>query len=325
MNNQYMSPNSIASLKGIVVPTVTPLINTDTLDVNGLHLLVEHVINGGISGIFLLGTTGEFASLSYNLRYEVVERACKQIAGRVRVMVGITDTSFSESIRLANYAADMGADALVAAPPYYYAASQQELAEYYEKLASQVTLPLFLYNMPVHTKVVIEAATVKRIADNRNVAGLKDSSGNLVYFRSVQQAMLDRSGFLMFMGPEEITAEAVLMGASGGVNGGANMFPDLYVQMYHAAVAGDLARVKVLQQCIMLISSKIYSVGRFGSSYLKGLKTALSVLGICDDFVAEPFNRFHQEEREKIARALADIQALLHQSNVTTHHNNIAT
>lgn len=325
MNNQPMSPNSITSLKGIVVPTVTPLIDTDTLDVSGLNLLLEHVIGGGTSAIFLLGTTGEFASLSYSVRYELIDRACRQISGRVRVLVGITDTSFSESIRLANYAADMGADAIVAAPPYYYATSQQELAEYYEKLASKVPLPLFLYNMPVHTKVVIEPATVKRISDNSNVAGLKDSSGNLVYFRAIQQAMLDRPDFTMFMGPEEITAEAVLLGASGGVNGGANMFPDLYVQMYHAAVAGDLGRVKALQQCIMVISSKIYSVGRFGSSYLMGLKTALSVLGICDDYVAEPFNRFHQEQREKIALALADIQSLLHQNNIATYQNNIVT
>jgi 4-hydroxy-tetrahydrodipicolinate synthase len=316
-----MNINSIASLKGIVVPTVTPLIDTDTLDVSGLNRLIEHVISGGTSGIFLLGTTGEFASLSYTVRYELIDRACKQIAGRVRVLVGITDTSFSESIRLANHAADRGADAVVAAPPYYYASSQQELAEYYEKLASKVPLPLFLYNMPVHTKVVIEAATVKKISNNSNVAGLKDSSGNLVYFRAIQQAMLDRPDFTMFMGPEEITAEAVLMGAAGGVNGGANMFPQLYVQMYHAAVAGDLSRVKALQQCIMMISSRIYSVGRFGSSYLKGLKTALSILGICDDFVAEPFNRFLPEEREKIAVALADIQAMLDQSNIATHHN----
>ena len=311
-----MNTPSLTSLKGITVPIVTPLTATDTLDSTGLHRLIEHVIAGGVSGIFLLGTTGEFASLSYRLRYELIDHACKQIAGRVPVLVGITDTSFKESLNIAGKAADAGADAVVAAPPYYFAASQQELMEYYEKLSQQLPLPLFLYNMPVHTKVVLEPATIKRIADQPNVLGLKDSSGNAVYFRSVQQALRDRPEFSLFVGPEEITAEAILLGASGGVNGGANMFPELYVQMYQAAVAGDLDRVRKLQRNIMLISSRLYSVGRFGSSYLKGLKTSLSLLGICNDFVAEPFNRFHLAEREKIAVALAEVKAELELNNI---------
>ena len=94
------------------------------------------------------------------------------------------------------------------------------------------------------------------------------------------------------------------------------MFPELYVQMYEAAVAGDLDRVRKLQRNIMLISSRLYSVGRFGSSYLKGLKTSLSLLGICNDFVAEPFNRFHPAEREKIAVALAEVKAELELNNI---------
>lgn len=313
---------TINSLKGIVVPIVTPLLNSDSLDVAGLHRLLEHVVSGGVSGVFVLGTTGEFASLSYRLRYELAEQACRYISGRVPVLVGITDTSFAESVRLANCAADMGAAAVVAAPPFYYATAQQELFEYYDKLARRVPLPLFLYNMPVHTKVVLEPSTIQRIGDNRNVVGLKDSSGNAVYFSSVQYAMRERPDFSMFMGPEEITAEVVMAGASGGVNGGANMFPDLYVKMYNAAAAGDVARVRELQRCIMLISSRIYSVGKFGSSYLKGLKSALSLLGICDDFLAEPFNRFYPAERERIATALNEILDTLKKHGVELHHNN---
>lgn len=107
------------------------------------------------------------------------------------------------------------------------------------------------------------------------------------------------------MGPEEITGESVLLGGHGGINGGANMFPELYVSMYNAAKSGNLKEVLRLQQYIMQISSTIYTVGQHGSSYLKGLKCALSLLGVIkDDFVASPFYKFNAPEREKIRLAL---------------------
>ena len=96
----------------------------------------------------------------------------------------------------------------------------------------------------------------------------------------------------------------VLLGGHGGINGGANMFPELYVDLYHAAVARDMETVSRLQPLVMQISSSIYTVGQHGSSYLKGLKCALSLLGVCDDFVAAPFHRFNVPEREKIRKAL---------------------
>ena len=299
----FVSEN-IKNLKGIVPPIITPLKDVDTLDVEGLERLVEHILAGGVSGLFVLGTTGEFSSLSYRLRNELVERVCKQVAGRVPVLVGITDTAIIESLNLAKHAADCGAEALVSAPPYYYGTAQPELIEYYENLAKKVPLPLYLYNMPVHTKVMIDPNTVRRIAEMSSVVGLKDSSANMAYFRSLQYAMRDYKEFQLFVGPEEMMADAVLLGATGGVNGGANMFPKLYVDLYNASVEKDFDKIKPLQEKVMQISSLIYTVGRYGSSYLKGLKCALSVMGICDDYLADPFHRFRAEEREKIVRNL---------------------
>lgn len=296
--------NSMKNLKGIVVPIITPLTDIDKLDVAGLEKLVEHIISGGVNGIFVLGTTGEFSSLSYRLRNELVERVCKQVSGRVPVLVGVTDTSIIESENLAKKAADFGASALVAAPPYYYATSQPELIEYFENLAKRMPLPLYLYNMPLHTKVMIEPKTVLKIAENKKVIGLKDSSANMAYFRLLQYTMKNNPEFQLFVGPEEMMADAVVLGASGGVNGGANMFPRLYVDLYKAAVAHDFKQIHLLQDKVLEVSSAIYTVGKYGSSYLKGLKCALSVMGFCDDFMADPFSHFRKEERDKIKEAL---------------------
>ncbi len=301
METKFKSP-----LCGIVPPLVTPLKDNDTLDVESLERLIEHLIAGGVHGLFVLGTTGEEQSLSYRLRKQMIEESCRINKGRLPLLVCITDTSIVESVNLAKFAADCGASGVVSAPPYYFATGQPELAEYYEELVPQLPLPLFLYNMPSHVKVSFAPSTIHRIAQNPQVVGFKDSSANSVYFQSVMYAMKDRPDFAMLVGPEEITGECVLMGGHGGVNGGANMFPELYVAMYNAAKEGNLSEVVRLQKYIMQISATIYTVGQHGSSYLKGLKCALSLLGIINsDFVASPFNKFNEPEREKIRQALA--------------------
>ena len=296
-------------LCGIIPPLVTPLKDNETLDVESLENLIEHLIAGGVHGLFILGTTGEEQSLSYAIRQQMIVESARINRGRLPLLVCITDTSIVESIKLANIAKECGADGVVSAPPYYFATGQPELAQFYEELVPQLPLPVFLYNMPSHVKVSFAPDTVARIARNPQVVGFKDSSANAVYVQSVMYKMQHRPDFAMLVGPEEITGECVLLGAHGGINGGANMFPKLYVGMYNAAKAGDLARVRELQQHIMQISTSIYTVGRHGSSYLKGLKCALSLLGIIkDDFVASPFYKFDEPEREKIRQALAQLK-----------------
>jgi 4-hydroxy-tetrahydrodipicolinate synthase len=279
-------------LRGIIPPMVTPLTSRDELDYTGLERLIKHILEGGVHGLFLLGTTGEAPGLSYRLRRDLVERACRQVAGRVPVLVGITDTAFVESVNMARYAADAGAQGVVLAPPYYFPAGQEELLEYLAHLAPELPLPLFLYNMPSMTKLVFEPATVRRALDIPGIAGLKDSSGNMVYFHRLQRLLQDRPDFTLLVG-------------------GANLFPRLYVQLYEAAIAGDRDRVEALHEIVMQISDTIYSTGRHSSSFLKGLKCALALEGICSDFMAEPFHRFREAERDRVRGYLAQVTPLV--------------
>ncbi|MDO9634185.1 MAG: dihydrodipicolinate synthase family protein [Paludibacter sp.] len=295
-------------LCGIVPPLITPLLDNDRLDVPGLERLIEHVIAGGVHGIFILGTTGEAQSLSFELRVEMIKQTSKILNKRLPLLVGISDTSISDSVQLGQIAhSHSDAVALVSAPPYYFATGQPELTEFYERLIPQLELPVYLYNMPSHTKVSFAPSTVKRIAENKKVIGFKDSSANAVYFHSVMYEMRDREDFSLFVGPEEMMAEVVMMGADGGVNGGANIFPRLYVDLYNAATAGNIAEVRKLQAIVMQVSSTIYTVGNYGSSYIKGVKCALSTLGICNDYIATPFNHFEGESRQKIVDAVHNL------------------
>ncbi|MDP4585154.1 MAG: dihydrodipicolinate synthase family protein, partial [Verrucomicrobiales bacterium] len=109
---------------------------------------------------------------------------------------------------------------------------------------------------------------------------------------------------------EELLGEVVLMGGHGGINGGANLYPALYVDLYDAAKSGDLARTRELSARVMALSEAIYQVGKHGSAIIKGLKCSLSILGICDDFMAAPFHRFHESEREIVHRRLRKLGIL---------------
>jgi 4-hydroxy-tetrahydrodipicolinate synthase len=294
-------------LRGIIPPLATPLRDEERLDHARLERLVEHVLAGGVHGLFLLGSTGEGPSLGYNLRRELVERVSEQVGGRVPLLVGITDTSFVESRQMAEWAAECGAAAVVAAPPCYFAPSQADLARYFTQLAGAVELPLFLYNMPAHVKVHIEVDTVARLLDVPAIVGLKDSSAQMVYFHRVGQMIASRPDFTLLMGPEELMAEGVLLGAHGGICGGANLAPRLYVDLYEAASRGDLATVRALHQHVIALSSALYTIGPGASAYLRGLKCALSCLGLCDDYLAQPFERFGEAERRMIEERLRQL------------------
>lgn len=295
------------TLRGIVPPIVTPLLDDNTLDIAGLERLIEHVVAGGVHGIFILGTTGESQSLGFGLRCEMIKESARILKNRIPLLVGISDTSIADSVALAKVAAENGADAVVSAPPYYYAAAQPELIDFYNVLLEQLPLPLFLYNMPMHTKTSFAPATIRKIAENPKVIGFKDSSASGGYFQSVMHEFRDRPDFALFVGPEEMMGESVMMGAHGGVNGGANMFPKLYVELYKAAVAKDVDKVRELHAKVMQISASIYNVGAFGSSYLKGVKAGLNVLGICSDVLATPFCKFGDEDKAKIRKAIEEL------------------
>ncbi len=295
-------------LRGIVPPMVTPLSDRDTLDEAGLQRLVEHILAGGVQGLFILGTSGEGPSLSYRLRCQVIDRVCEQVAHRVPVLVGISDTSLVESLNLADYAADAGAEAVVLAPPYYYPAGQAELLRYVEQMAAALPLPVFLYNLPSHTKLSFEPETVGRLIEIPDVVGLKDSSGDMVYFHRIHRLARQRADWTLLVGPEELLAEAVLLGAEGGISGGANVCPRLYVELYEAASRGDLTRTAELHAKVIEISQTIYRVARHGARVVAGLKCTLACLGICDDLMAEPFGRLGEGERRMFEDHLAELE-----------------
>src|SRR5260370_24176397 len=184
-------------IRGIIPPVLTPLAGRDALDADACERLLDHLITGGVSALFILGSTGEAPGLSHRLRPEVTDRACAAAGTRIPILVGITDPAFVESMSAAEYAAKAGACALVLSPPFYYTLSQSAFRGYLERLAPLLPLPLYLYNMPSYTKLIISPETVKAAASIPNICGLKDSSGDRAYFRACKEAAASPPDFAL--------------------------------------------------------------------------------------------------------------------------------
>jgi 4-hydroxy-tetrahydrodipicolinate synthase len=302
------------SFQGIIPPMITPLNSDLSLDVLHAEKLIEHMVEAGVHGIFILGTTGEFAGLSSDVKSDLIRLTCRQVKGRVPILVGITDCSFVETLDLAAIAKESGADALVAAAPFYMNIGQEELIFYYQKLADAVELPLFLYDMPSHTKINIEIETAVVLSKHPNIIGIKDSSGNPENFQALCEAFQDQPEFKIFVGPEEILADTLEMGGHGGVTGGANLFPRLYVALFEAFQKKETEAVKKLQDTILFLSKSIYSNGTYRSSYLKGLKAAMAFEGLCQGNFAPPLFPYSETEKAELYPKFIEVKKRVQES-----------
>jgi dihydrodipicolinate synthase/N-acetylneuraminate lyase len=297
-----------APLRGIITPLVTPLVR-GAIDLDGLERLIDYVIAGGVNGIFVLGTTGEGPSLSYSLREEMIRQTCRFAKGRVPVLVSVSDTVLVESERVAEIAADAGADAAVLAPPYYFQYSQSDLTRYVELAAFRFALPIFLYNIPQMTKVAFDVETVARAARIPGVLGLKDSSHDLAYLARVIEAVKPHPDFSVLTGPEEILLDAMRAGSHGGVCGGSNLSPVLFHNLYAAASAENWEVAERYQATVLSYSNALYNTGFPGTGYLRGLKCALELTGLCRAEFAPPLTKFTAAEYCALAEAFHALKA----------------
>jgi 4-hydroxy-tetrahydrodipicolinate synthase len=309
MENQHGNTQSTATTfidrptRGVIVPLITPLVGRDELDVDGLERLVEHVLDGGVHGLFLLGTCGESAALCSRVRRDLVSRVCRQVGGRVPVLVGISDTALVESLRLAEDVANAGAAAVVVTTPYYLPLEPSELINYIRTVSEESPLPVFLYNMPELARSWFSIPVLTELLDLDNVIGLKDSSGDDSYFEAAKVVMARRPDWSLLIGTEARMGSAVRGGAHGSVPGGANVYPRLFANIYDAALANDETQLSLLQEQVVELS-QIYQYGGYAVGTIRGIKSALKQLSIASDKMAAPFLGPSEPQQKAIAACL---------------------
>ena len=285
----------VKGIKGIIVPIVTPMDESGAIDIAGARRLLSHVIDGGVAGVFALGSTGEFSSLTLAEKVKFIRLVAAEINSRVPLFVGVSSTCDSEMTALMNETRASGGDAVVALPPYYFPfPNQDSLAEYFEDLADKAPLPLFLYNNSGYGKPSpLTVTTVARLAKHQNIIGIKEVTG-FTNLMSMVAAVADQTAagkpFGIFAGDDFQMTANVCLGAQGGVNSLANVAPDLYVGAFKLADARNLPALGHVTErgSYMARILALHDLYPVPPNAISAIKAALSVLGVCGAAVARP-------------------------------------
>ncbi|MGW1692404.1 dihydrodipicolinate synthase family protein [Streptomyces sp. NPDC002399] len=306
-----------APLHGVVPPVCTPLDARGEVDTSSLARLVEHLVAGGVHGLFALGSTSEVAYLTDAQRATALETVVDVADGRVPVLAGVIDTTTARVVEHARSAAELGADALVATAPFYTRTHGKEISQHFRRLHAAVDLPLFAYDIPVAVHSKLSAALVRELAEDGTLAGLKDSSGDEGALRRLLVELGGRDGrkegpaprFSVLTGSELTVDAALLAGVDGVVPGIGNVDPAGYVRLYDAARAGNWALAAKEQERLVELFGMVdvgpeADMGR-SSSALGSFKAALHLLGIieCGD-TAFPQIRLSAESVGLVAQRL---------------------
>lgn len=294
---------------GVIPPVVTPLTADGALDRPSLERVVGHLLDGGVSGLFALGSSGETAYLTPGQQDEVIEVITSAAAGQVPVLVGAIETTTNRAIERARRAAELGADAVVATAPFYTRTHDLEIDRHFRDIAAAVDVPLLAYDVPVCVHSKLDPELLLPLAADGVLAGVKDSSGDDGSFRRLALGARELTDFSVLTGHELVVDAMMLAGADGSVPGLGNVDPHGYVRLHHAAVTGDWAAAKTEQDRLVALFD-IIRAARPGTASataagLGAFKTALMLRGvIATNVMSPPMRRLDAAETAAIAECL---------------------
>ncbi len=295
---------------GIIPPLLTPRTAEGELDLASLKNLIEHLITGGVSGIFVLGSSGEVPYMTNAERELALKTTVETVAGRVPVIVGINEQTTARVIDEAQRLLAIGGEAIVVTSQYYALDNAIEEERHFREIAAAVDVPVFAYDVPVRTKQKLNVPLLTKLARDGVIVGVKDSSGDDVSFRLLAQATRDIEGFSLFTGHEVVCDGAMLSGAAGIVPGLGNVDPAGYKRLYDAAVAGDWAAARAEQDRLADLFNIVFvetATVSSGAAGLGGFKTALEMMGvITSNKMALPMESLDDAERERIRPIVAE-------------------
>ncbi len=261
-------------IQGIIPPVATPMQANEDLDLPRLRWFLDHLIDSGVHGIFVLGTNSEFYSLDEREKQEVIATAVAHVNKRVPVYAGSGAESTRETIRLTKMAEREGVDGVSIITPYFVYPNQQEIYDHYRRIAESTSLPVILYNNPATCGgLKIDVDTVARLAEIPNILAVKDSSGDLQ--NTIEYIRVVPERFSVLMGRDTMIFSAMEFGARGAVPATGNIAPALLAKIYNSFVNGDLATAKAAQLQLNPLRLALGLCTAPG-----GVKAALQLLGL---------------------------------------------
>lgn len=287
---------------GVYAAMATPLTGDGEIDPAGIERVVDYLFASGVTGLSILGSTGEGPALTIAQRRQALEATVAVAKGRGAVFTGAASTIVSEVIASLKASDGLGAEGALVPPPYYYRLESDAIVGYFERVAEASPLPIILYNIPPMTKLQIPPDAVARLSAHPNIMGLKDSGGDLGYFATLARIVADVPGFTLYTGSDELLAAALTVGGHGLIGGAVNTVPDVLSAVYSAFAAGDTARAVELAGAVARANAAV-RVGTFPA----GIKAQYHLKGLCGPHVAAPIPPLTEAEigqlRERLIAA----------------------
>ncbi|MBM7691545.1 4-hydroxy-tetrahydrodipicolinate synthase [Peribacillus deserti] len=258
---------------GIIPPVVTLFDEAGNLDLELNRQYIDLLISQNIHGILLMGSSGEFSSLTSEEHKLYVREMIKHIKGRIPVMVGVGHTALKEVLQLTSYAEEHGADGVLVVSPYYWKLSDEQLYRFYSIVANHTKLQVFIYNIPLLTGQNLPVELIKKLAEaHSNIAGIKETVSDFGHLRQVlTEVRKVRSDFRVFSAFDEHLLPAQMIGASGSINGSAVFAPEISVNLYNSYQNGNLALAEKNHQTL----SKLMELYTFTPTYFTAMKEAV--------------------------------------------------
>jgi 4-hydroxy-tetrahydrodipicolinate synthase len=288
-----------------LTPAVTPLDSQRNLDYEALERLYDHLIDGGIDGILILGSIGEFFALTMEQKKELIRFAVKKINKRVQLIVGATSMIYDEIVEIANFANREGADASMVIPPYYFWLNDQSIEEYYDRLARDCRGKLYIYNFPDRTGYDIAPDVILRLRQkHENIVGVKDTLAGVDHTRRIIDTVKPfYPEFEVYSGFDDNFAHNVLAGGDGCIGGLSNVVPELFHKWVTAFREDDLSMVAEIQQKV----DRLMSIYNVGMPFVPYIKKAMQLRGVgVKPYCTIPLPTVTVEQGEKVARIMRE-------------------
>ncbi len=285
-------------VKGIITAMVTPFDENQGINADATRQLVNTLIHSGVSGLFILGTNGEFHLLTNDEKIAFAKIVIDEVNKRVPVYVGTGGNSTSEVLELSKKMEALGADALSVITPYFLVPSQNEIIQHYKAIAEAVRIPIVLYNIPKNTGINLEPETVRQLAKIKNIIAIKDSSGKLENIEKYIQITKDED-FSVLSGSDSLILSALKIGAAGAIAATSNLITAIDVSIYENFLKGDMEKAEKAQQDIEVLRA-VLKLGTVPSI----LKKAMEMIGIPVGPARLPVTEVKEETVKKIQEML---------------------
>ena len=264
--------------QGVNTPVITIMKEDGSIDYDNMEKHIEHLVQAGINGLLFLGSLGEFYALQRNEKEQLIKFAVKTVSKRTQVIIGVGDTCWQRTVQLMHYAEKVGADAINIVSPYYFAPSRVSVLDYFERTASETTLPIMLYNFPDRTGNDLSPEIVYKLVRRcENILGIKDTVNNISHTRSICQAIkAEYKDFAVLSGYDEYYIPNRIAGGDGVLCGLTNVMPELFVQMHQAYENGDFKEALTCAKKVSILM-QLYQVTDL---FITAIKTAVKMQGL---------------------------------------------